>query len=568
MAATESSEVRDGYTPEEIKAAGLDDFRVFLRQVWDYLGLPPPTPVQNNIAYYLQHGPKRKMVQAFRGVGKSWITVAYVLWLLLLNPQLKLMVVSAGEGLAKDFTNFAKQLINGMPLLQHLAPRNGQRDAADKFDVGPSTDSKDPSVKSVGITGQLTGSRADVIVFDDVETPKNSYTHLLRERLAELVKEAAAILKPDDTSQIIYLGTPQVEASLYRRLPSRGYAVAIWTSEVPERPELYGAQLAHFIKKMVDEGKAPHTPVEPLRFPREVLDGKLLEYGRAGYALQFLLDTNPQSAEKHPLKLRDLIVMDVDTELSPLRVVWGRERVLSDLAAGGFEGDCYVAPAFLTPERIGYYGTVMAIDPSGRGQDETAFAIVKYLNGTLFLVAVGGFKDGFSETTLKALAAKALRHKVNYVIAEENYGGGMFNQLLKPHLHAVGAGAFDEEWDGWSKGQKELRILDTLEPIITNHRLVIDRTVIEDDRQIQEESPRYSFIYQLTRMERLKGALANEDRLEAVSMACSYWISKMDQDRDRMVESKKQEALDAELERFKRHVFNVKTPTSDLVWNR
>ena len=148
------------FTQDELEAEGLTDFRVFLMHVWSFLGLPPPTKVQLDIARYLQKGPRRKIVEAFRGVGKSWITVAFVLWVLLLNPQAKVMVVSAGEVLAGDFSKFCMQLIKGMPLLQHLHPRPDQRNSAIGFDVGPATPSKDPSVKSVGITGQLTGSRA------------------------------------------------------------------------------------------------------------------------------------------------------------------------------------------------------------------------------------------------------------------------------------------------------------------------------------------------------------------------------------------------------------------------
>src|SRR5690606_28900118 len=109
----------------------------------------------------------------------------------------------------------------------------------------------------------------------------------------------------------------------------------------------------------------------------------------------------------------------------------------------------------------------------------------------------------------------------------DNYGGGMFSQLLKPHLAAVGACTVDEEWDSWSKGQKELRIMDTLEPIIAGHKLAVDRRVIEQDLQVQSETPQYSFIFQMTRMTRLKGALAHEDRLEALSMACAYFMDRM-----------------------------------------
>ena len=59
-----------------------DDFKLFLQALWDQLDLPHPTRAQYAIADYLQSGPKRLQIQAFRGVGKSWITGAYVLWTL------------------------------------------------------------------------------------------------------------------------------------------------------------------------------------------------------------------------------------------------------------------------------------------------------------------------------------------------------------------------------------------------------------------------------------------------------------------------------------------------------
>jgi hypothetical protein len=546
------------YSLDEIRAAGLDDFRVFLRQVWDYLTLPPPTPVQNDIANWLQHGPRRAQLQAFRGVGKSWITVAFVLWCLLLNPQLKIMVVSANEQLANDFTKFCKQLIHGMPLLQHLAPRAGQRDSSFSFDVGPALDSKDPSVKSAGITGQITGSRADIIIPDDIEVPKNSYTHGMRERLAELVKEFDAVLKPN--GRILYLGTPQTESSLYNRLPARGYQIRIYPAEVPQTVDRYSGRLAPFVVRRIEAGWKPGTPLDPQRFSEEDLMERRLSLGKSGYALQYMLDTSPSSVEKHPLKLRDLIITDIDSDITPVKLAWGqsRELVIQDLAAGGFDGDFYHKPAYASPDMTTFGGTVMALDPSGRGNDETAGAIVRFSHGMLYLVAVFGFMAGFSEDTLKAIARIGAHHKVQYVVAEENYGGGMFNQLLKPYLLAAGAGRFDDDWKGgWSHGQKENRILDTMEPLLANHRLVVDRRVIEEDRKIQEERQAYSFVYQMTRIERTRGALAHDDRLEAVSMACRYWVDRMDRDRDKSLDAVKRKALDEELRKIKQHVLGV-----------
>jgi hypothetical protein len=196
------------------------DFRNFLFVVWKHLNLPDPTPIQYDIASWLQHGPKRAIIEAFRGIGKSWITSAYVCWLLLRDPNHKILVVSASKIRSDDFTTFTLRLINELPCLQHLRPRGDQRNSKISFDVGPSQASHSPSVKSVGITGQLAGSRADTIIADDIEVPNNSATQAMQDKLSELVKEFDAILKPG--GRIIYLGTPQTEQSLYNKLPDRG----------------------------------------------------------------------------------------------------------------------------------------------------------------------------------------------------------------------------------------------------------------------------------------------------------------------------------------------------------
>ena len=80
------------------------DFKLFLQALWDQLDLPSPTRAQYAIADYLQHGPKRLQIQAFRGVGKSWITGAFVLWTLFKDPEKKIMIISI-EWCKKLFPN-------------------------------------------------------------------------------------------------------------------------------------------------------------------------------------------------------------------------------------------------------------------------------------------------------------------------------------------------------------------------------------------------------------------------------------------------------------------------------
>jgi hypothetical protein len=212
-----------------------DDFKVFLYVIWQALALPPPTRSQYELADWLQYGPKRLVIEAFRGIGKSWVTSAFVCWLLYCDPQLNILVVSASKDRSDMFSTFTKRIINELPFLAHLKPNDGQRDSNIAFDVGPARASHSPSVKSVGITGQLTGSRADVIVADDIEVANNSATTAMRDSLSERVKEFAAIIKPLDSSRIIFLGTPQTEMSIYNRLPERGYRSAYCPPSTPQR---------------------------------------------------------------------------------------------------------------------------------------------------------------------------------------------------------------------------------------------------------------------------------------------------------------------------------------------
>lgn len=535
--------------PEQLK-----DFRNFTYLVWQHLGLPEPTPIQYDIANYLQTSPKRSIIEAFRGVGKSYITAAYVVHQLLLNPELKFMVVSASKARADDFSTFTQRIIVELPICQHLVARDGQRWSKIAFDVAPAKASGSPSVKSVGVTGQLTGSRADIIIADDVEVPNNSMTHMMREKLYETVKEFDAVLKPD--GKIIYLGTPQNEMSLYNILLTRGYDMRVWTARYPtlERAEkAYGGRLAPLLyDSLQKEQKALYgLPTDPKRFDDEDLLERELSYGRSGFALQFMLDTSLSDGNKYPLKLSDLIIYSCDRDTAPEKVVYGIMKPMLDLPNVGLAGDKFYAPED-TIGRLDYQGSVLAIDPSGRGSDETAYAVVKMLNGYLYVVDAGGVAGGYSESTLQHLTDLAKIHKVNMILVESNFGDGMFTELLKPYLLKTHPCTLEEVRH--SK-QKENRIIDTLEPVMNQHKLVIDPKVIQKDYDSVQSMPpdvgiKYMLTYQMTRITKVRGALAHDDRLDVLAMAVQYWVDQMAADADTEIRSRKEELLELELDKF------------------
>lgn len=514
-------------------------FWAFVYIVWKSIGLPDPTPIQVDIAQYLQKPPSdRVVIQGFRGVAKSFLTCAYAVWRLWQNRDLKVLIISASKDRADDNARFIKSIIRTLPFLADMKADKTQLDTQNIFNVGGAQADISPSVKSVGITGQITGTRADLLISDDVEVPKNSGTQLQRDKLSEAVKEYDAILKPG--GQIIYLGTPQNEASLYNTLQKRGYSTRIWTVLYPEsEAELlsYGGSLAPFITERYysDPEKYAGQPTDPKRFDDIEIEKRRLSYGRAGFALQFMLNTNLSDYEKYPLKVSDLIIDSLDPHETSTKWAWanGSAQRLGDIPCVAMNGDMYYAPLSRSPETQPYTGTVMAIDPAGRGSDESAYAVVKALNGYLFLMDVGGCTEGYSDLALTQMAQLAKFWQVNEVIVEANFGDGMFTKIMSPIFAKIHPCAITEVKH---TKQKELRIIDTLEPILMRHKLIVNQSVIESDYRRYEQGQAYSLIYQMTRICRDKNAIAHDDRLDAVTMAAAYWLKAMDMDGDKKKE--------------------------------
>ena len=515
------------------------------------------------MAYYLQYGPKRQIIEGFRGVGKSWVTSAFALWKLLRDPQEKILVVSASKTRADEFSTFTLRLLKEVPILVHLAPRPDQRESKISFDVAEARPSHSPSVKSVGIYGQLAGSRATHIIADDIEVPNNSMTADMREKLLKAVAEFEAILVPEGSPRITYLGTPQTEESIYNKLTLKGYERRIWTARCPSLEDIdrkYKGELAPMIISRIQaDESAVGKPTDPQRFDEIDLMEREISYGKSGFALQFMLDTELSDSERYPLKTSDFIVAGINMDEGPVCIQYGssRELQLLDVPNVGFSGDRWYAPMYFDKAKWqAWEGSVMAIDPSGRGQDETTYAIVKELHGNLFLKACGGFQGGYEDTTLVALARLARMHKVNHIVIEGNFGDGMFQKIFDPVLLRYHPCTTEEVKHNT---QKEVRIIDTLEPVLNAHRLVIDPEVIRADYKAgQDKGWAYSLIYQLTRITKARGALKHDDRLDALTMAVRYWVDSMDRDDGKAFSKWKQDQIEKELEVFMEHAVGAK----------
>ena len=512
-------------------------FVAFLFVLWRALNLPKPTKCQIDMSKKLSSGDERRFIlQAFRGIGKSFITCAFVVWKLWGNPDLKFMIVSASKERADANSIFIKRIIELLPFLHELKPRTGQRDSALAFDVGLAKPDHSPSVKSVGITGQLTGSRADILIADDVEVPNNSGTQSARDALGELVKEFDAILKPGGT--IIYLGTPQTEMTLYRELEGRGYVTTIWPARYPKDQkdwDSYGPRLAPMLEaELRADGSLFWAPTDPVRFDDTDLRERELSYGKGGFALQFMLNPNLSDAEKYPLKLRDFIVGTFDMMKGPTTLTWmpNTNNEVKGVPLVGLKGDRFHRYEAVGQATAQYAQKILVIDPSGRGKDETGYAVLYQLNGYIFLMDAGGFRGGYEDTTLQALSNLAKIYKVNEVVIEGNFGDGMYLKLISPVLTATWPCAITEVK---SKGQKELRICDVLEPVLGSHKLVLSEALIDKDYRTALNADgttdiKYSLLYQLSRITRERGSLAHDDRLDALAIGVQFFTEAMEKD--------------------------------------
>lgn len=519
------------------------NFIAFLFVLWAALNLPIPTKQQQDMARKLAQGDDRRFIlQAFRGIGKSFITCAFVVWKLWNGPDLKIMIVSANKDRADANSVFIKRIIDLLPFLHDLKPRQGQRDSSLSFDVGPARPDHSPSVKSVGVTGGMTGSRADILIADDVEVPGNSGTQSARDHLGELVKEFDAILKPGGT--IIYLGTPQTEMTLYRELEERGYTTTIWPARYPRdqadlesyfQPKQNRSRLApQMLKELEEDPRLFGAPSDPVRFDEEDLRERELSYGKGGFALQFMLNPNLSDIAKYPLKLRDFIVAALDMATAPTTWQWlpNPRNETQGLPVVGLKGDRFHRYEQCSSNTASYEGKILVIDPSGRGKDETGYAVLYQLNGYIFLMDWGGFRGGYEDSTLEALANIGKKWKVNAVVIEGNFGDGMYTKLFSPVMTRVHRCEIVEVK---SKGQKELRICDVLEPVLASHRLIVHEAVIENDYRTAVNADgtadvSYSGFHQLTRLTKEKGSLGHDDRLDALAIGVQYFVDSMEKD--------------------------------------
>jgi hypothetical protein len=553
------------------------DFIPFLEDVMEELGFST-SDIQKDIAGYIAYGPQNLMVQAQRGQAKTTIVAAFAVWALIHSPAYRVLIISAGGTQAIEISTLIVRIIMNMDVLECMRPDKmaGDRTSVEAFDIHHSLKGidKSPSVACVGIDSNLQGKRADILIPDDVESTKNSATPVQRAKLLHLTRDFPSIADRPH-SRILWMGTPQTMESIYTTLPARGVQVRVWPGRypTPEQIQHYGANLAPIVTQRLarkpslgsgggqlgDQGQ----PLDPLLKAEDQLQKVELDQGTPYFQLQHMLNTALMDSMRHPLKTERLTLLAQSAEM-PLEVV--RNPDPSALIEKAVQGYAFkmARPLRLSTETAKFQSIWAYIDPAagGANADETAYAIAGFLNGNVYLLSVGGITGGYELHKLEELARRLTRFRLNGATIEKNMGYGAFRAVFQPVLET----AFKERakeihgfpegcqlLDDLVSGQKEMRIINTLTPIVGRGALIVTEDAIdEDDRCIAGYAPQirltYSFFHQFAHISAARNALVHDDRVDAVEGVCRHFTEAIARDQRKAVAAQQAAELKRKME--------------------
>lgn len=521
------------------------------------------TDLQIDIGRFLQSDVRYGMIQAQRSQAKSTIVAMFAVWQLIHDCKHRILIISAGSEVAAEIANWVIQIIMNWDILECMRPdrQHGDRASSKAFDINWQLKGaeKSPSIACIGITANMQGRRADLLIPDDIESSKNGMTEVQRQALEHLSKDFTSICQK---GRIMYLGTPQTVDSIYNNLPARGYTIRVWTGRVPTQDEakFYGETLAPYIKQMMDNpanqigGGIDGTrgiPTDPVLLDEDALTKKELDQGSAYFNLQHMLNTEMSDDGRHPLKAKNLVIMNFGQEKAPGEIAWLPDPSRLVPADGKFVSKpTFYRPYHISTELYEYEGKYMYVDTAGGGEngDETVAAVTYFLHGYIFLAEIMKLPGGYSNEYYEKLSHLAMKHGVNKIDVEKNFGNGAFAAAWRPVMQKIykdaGLPMCPRIEDVWESGQKELRIIDTLEPVMGRHRLIVHEDVIDYDFESVQKYPidqreSFKFFHQLQKISRDRGALIHDDSVDAVAGAVRFWIERIAVDEKVRVEQKR-----------------------------
>ncbi len=406
--------------------------------IWNRRHQHETPAVHRRIARWLEArgaaGENRLLLMAFRGCGKSTLIGLWCAWLLAQRPETRILVLAADQPLAVKMVAAVRRIVERHPLCRHLLPDAAEAWASDRFTVARDGALRDPSMLAQGISGNVTGSRAEVIVCDDVEVAGNCDTPGKRAELRERLAEAEFILVPGGT--ILFVGTPHCEDSLYRN------------------PKEEGAFLRGYRRLAVPVMNAAGHSAWPERFPRDVIAMLRDRVGPLQFQRQMLL----QPVAAGAVRLDPAAIVRYAEE-PDYREAQGR-GVLTLLGRRLVSGGAFWDPAYGRPGS-GDASVLAAAYADGEGHH--------FLHRLAYLTHDPAAAEDPATQQCRRVA-EILRETLLPAVRVETNGLGRFlPALLRRELSRAGVACTVIEHT--STRAKEDRILAALEPALAARRL-------------------------------------------------------------------------------------------------
>lgn len=418
-------------------------------------------------------GDTRLLLMAFRSAGKSTVAGIFASWLLFRNADLRILVLAADQALAKKMVRNVKRIIERHPLTPHLKPASPDQWASDRFTVKRRLELRDPSMIAAGLGGNITGSRADVVICDDVEVPATCDTAEKREHLRTRLSEMAYVLTPGGTQ--LYLGTPHHYHSIYAEAPR---------AELGEESEFLRGFTRFMLPVLNEHGESQW----PERFTAEDIERLKTATGPNKFESQMMLrPVNIAESRLDPAAVRLYEgELDYTRELGALFI--GAKKMVS--AAAWWD------PAF--GKHSGDKSVVAVVFADGEGS--------YYLHHIEYIALPDGGTEDEATQQCKIVARLAKAHYLPSVTVEINGIGRFLPNILRREMSraAVPCSVLEAS----STRAKDLRILESFDALLAARRLYARRSVMRTPfaMEMREWRP---------------GGKAQDDGLDAVAGALS-----------------------------------------------
>jgi len=426
------------------------------------------------LAQCWRSGDRELLLLAFRSSGKSTLVGLFCAWLLLCDPDLRILVLAGDFALARKMVRNVKRIIERHPLTSWLKPPHADQWASDQFTVTRPAELRDPSMLAKGIFANVTGLRADVIICDDVEVPNTCDSSPKRADLRARLREIEYVLVPGGLQ--LFVGTPHTYYSIYATQP---------------RPEIGEQQplLIGFRRLELPLLDLNGQSSWPERFSPERIEGILRRSGPAKFESQMLLrPRNIVDGRLDPDRLR--IYED--------QLVYSESNALASLSLAGrriVSASCWWDPAYGAPSK-GDASVVAAVLTDDDGNH--------WLHRVRYLAHDPQQAAEVDEATqlCRQVARLAAELYLPAVSVETNGLGRFMPGLLRRELRALGIAAAVLERS--STRSKDLRIVDAFDAVMAAGRLAAHHSVWDTPfiQEMREWRP---------------GAASRDDGLDAVA---------------------------------------------------